>query len=450
MLKSSDIILKEIDQTLYESLDMDLDKSEIYEDEILAAFQEALNETTLLNEGKASDFGHLVLDVVGVAGTLVEPVGITADAINALWYASEGKWVLASLSAVSMVPLVGDVAGKGGKIAIVITKRLNKIPKIGPYLAKIFTKLSDEALIKVTKNLQNILRTHKAQITGRIVKLIEKHGWFKWLAKRFGGEEVVVRALDKAITRFYGMNSEDAPKWLRDELGEPKSSDAEPDDPHALTPDEEASIEKSQGAVQSSASIMGGSIAGMQSSAKQKEIIRDLKKIGRDAKQALAQAEMEKKIEIAQDELALDPHTLMQLRDEPDVEKSAIINAEDDPARRKALRKVLFQEEKLVKTVIDFEELRSKKVDEMFLSEMGGWFKLALNWMFGGAAAPIAFRGTERELKSLSSALGGEKNFIETAKRFGLDHPTTYKSKSKLDIAIKGFEKETGLQWPFK
>ena len=282
---------------------------------------------------------------------------------------------------------------------------------------------------------------------------------FKWVVRKIGSEEMVVKALDRAITKFYGINKDQIPEVMRKELeGEGLTSapdedeEVHDDDPDALSPEEEDSVEKSQGPVQSSASIMGGSIVGMKSSAKQKEIIRDLKILAKDAKRAkkIARAKLQKKVELAQDELGLDPHTVSQLRDEPEEERMAIINAEEDPERRKVLRKVLFQEGKLVKTVIDFEELRSKKVDEMFLSQMGGWLKLALNWMFGGATAPIAFRGTERELKSLSNALGGEKNFIETAKRFGLDHPTTYKSKSKLDVAIKGFEKETGLKWPFK
>jgi len=249
------------------------------------------------------------------------------------------------------------------------------------------------------------------------------------------------------------MDPDNAPEWLRDEFGEPSPSAAEPDepeDPYALSPEEEDAAEDAAGPVQSSASIMGGSIEGMQSSAKQKQIIRDLKKLGRDSKKALAQAELEQKIELAQDELGIDKETLMQFRDESDAEKSAIIHSEDEFEKRQILRKVLFQEEKLVKTVIDFEDLRSEKVDEMFLSQMGGWIKIALNYMFGGPGAPMVFRGKEREVKSLASALGGEKNFIETARRFGLDHPTTYKSKAKLDVAIKGFEKETGLKWPFK
>ena len=39
---------------------------------------------------------------------------------------------------------------------------------------------------------------------------------------------------------------------------------------------------------------------------------------------------------------------------------------------------------------------------------------------------------------------------MTSAKKFGLDDPRTYKSKTKLDKAIKDFEKTTGLVWPFK
>ena len=462
MLDSQNITSQEIELVLNESVAHLACDDQGIEEEITIAFQESLKEMKALQEGspgKISSFGHTVLDILGVVGIFLPPLDIVADAFNACWYAYEGRFVLAGLSAVSMVPVAGDVLGKGGKVSIIIAKNLKKVPAAGPFLAKTFTKLGDKALTEAASAIQKLLKAHKTQITGKVVKLIEKHKMFKWVVRKIGSEEMVVKALDRAITKFYGINKDQIPEVMRKELeGEGLTSapdedeEVHDDDPDALSPEEEDSVEKSQGPVQSSASIMGGSIVGMKSSAKQKEIIRDLKILAKDAKRAkkIARAKLQKKVELAQDELGLDPDTVSQLRDEPEEERMAIINAEEDPERRKVLRKVLFQEGKLVKTVIDFEELRSKKVDEMFLSQMGGWLKLALNWMFGGATAPIAFRGTERELKSLSNALGGEKNFIETAKRFGLDHPTTYKSKSKLDVAIKGFEKETGLKWPFK
>ena len=33
---------------------------------------------------------------------------------------------------------------------------------------------------------------------------------------------------------------------------------------------------------------------------------------------------------------------------------------------------------------------------------------------------------------------------------YGLDDPLTYKQKSKLDVAIKRFEREAKINWPIK
>lgn len=61
----------------------------------------------------ASEVGHTVLDVFG----LVPLVGEPADAANAAWYAAEGEYTNAALSAAAMVPFVGWAA-TGGKLGI--------------------------------------------------------------------------------------------------------------------------------------------------------------------------------------------------------------------------------------------------------------------------------------------------------------------------------------------
>ena len=58
-----------------------------------------------------SDFGHLGLDVLGVVPGIGEPV----DVANAIWYASEAKYLDAGLSLISIIPIVGDALGKGGR-----------------------------------------------------------------------------------------------------------------------------------------------------------------------------------------------------------------------------------------------------------------------------------------------------------------------------------------------
>jgi len=63
-----------------------------------------------------SDIGHTVLDVAG----LVPVLGAPADALNGVWYAAEGDWVNAGLSAAGMIPFVGEaaVAAKLGNRAV--------------------------------------------------------------------------------------------------------------------------------------------------------------------------------------------------------------------------------------------------------------------------------------------------------------------------------------------
>ena len=104
----------------------------------------------------------------------------------------------------------------------------------------------------------------------------------------------------------------------------------------------------------------------------------------------------------------------------------------------------------LVEIVIDFEELKKQELNESFLAMFGGWVEHILKAMFGGLNIPVKVQGNDREVQAFAAALGREKRYIETAKRYGLDHPTTYKNKAKLAGAAKNFQRETGLKWPFK
>ena len=110
----------------------------------------------------------------------------------------------------------------------------------------------------------------------------------------------------------------------------------------------------------------------------------------------------------------------------------------------------LLKEEKLVTIHIDFTELKKQELNESFLAMFGGWVEQILGSIFTGRSLPLAVKGSSRDVKAFAKAIGGEKDYIEAARKYGLDHPTTYKNKAKLNNAIKGFEKDTGLKWPFK
>jgi len=109
-----------------------------------------------------------------------------------------------------------------------------------------------------------------------------------------------------------------------------------------------------------------------------------------------------------------------------------------------------LNEEQLVTTVIDLEKLKSQEMNEIFLAQLGGAIEMILGFMFDNQPKSFSITGVPKDVKAFAGALGGEKKFIEAARKYGLNHPATYKNKAKLNNAIKKFEKQTGITWPFK
>tara|TARA_R110002110_G_scaffold180979_3_gene387080 strand:- start:282 stop:923 length:642 start_codon:yes stop_codon:yes gene_type:complete len=68
------------------------------------------------------DAGHLVLDVLGVALDPFGGAGAIPDAINGVWYLTRGCYLYAALSFLSIVPVLGDVLGKGTKLGLFLSK----------------------------------------------------------------------------------------------------------------------------------------------------------------------------------------------------------------------------------------------------------------------------------------------------------------------------------------
>jgi hypothetical protein len=109
-----------------------------------------------------------------------------------------------------------------------------------------------------------------------------------------------------------------------------------------------------------------------------------------------------------------------------------------------------INEEKLVDIDIDFTKIPEGTLNESWLRMFGSWTKTLLNAMFGGLSSPVKVRGTRAQVESYARALGGEKRYMEAVRKHGLDNRVTYTSKSKLDAAVRAFERETGITWPFK
>ena len=104
-------------------------------------------------------------------------------------------------------------------------------------------------------------------------------------------------------------------------------------------------------------------------------------------------------------------------------------------------------EGEMVTQVLDLNE---DSIDEMTLGNRGILIKRIMKTMFGGPVFPLEVRGTASQLAAFATALGKEKAFMEAFSRYGLDDPKTYKSKAKLNNAIRQFESITKIKWPFK
>jgi hypothetical protein len=175
-----------------------------------------------------SDIGHLALDV----GGLVPVVGEAADVANAVWYAAEGNYLDAGLSLISIIPVVGDVIGKGGKLV----KRLG---------SKAIKKIL-QALKKI--NIPAFLKRFKAhpklgKYIDNIAAALKK--WQDDLAKKFSPSKAgkgtaacpkckvtssgaVIKPNPNKTTTILGNHQTDMKRIIEEELKAPKNVDFGP------------------------------------------------------------------------------------------------------------------------------------------------------------------------------------------------------------------------------
>ena len=92
-------------------------------------------------------------------------------------------------------------------------------------------------------------------------------------------------------------------------------------------------------------------------------------------------------------------------------------------------------------------------INESYLAMFGGAIQTILGGMFGArspALVPVNIVGSSSQIKSFEKALAGEAKYLRAMNKYGLNDPKVVKNKAALDKAIKSFEKETGIIWPFK
>ena len=108
------------------------------------------------------------------------------------------------------------------------------------------------------------------------------------------------------------------------------------------------------------------------------------------------------------------------------------------------------QTEDLIPIKIDLNAKEQGLLNESWLAMFGGTVETVLNGMFGGSSVPVNVVGKPSQIKSFEKALGHEAKYLRAMKKHGLNSPSTLNNKHALERAIKGFENETGIIWPFK
>ena len=110
----------------------------------------------------------------------------------------------------------------------------------------------------------------------------------------------------------------------------------------------------------------------------------------------------------------------------------------------------MLTEDQLKDMVFDLGAARKGELNENILHVFAAWIEYLLSKMYKGRRIPVKVRGNRIEVQRFTDALVNEKRYMDYIKKYGLDDPLTYKQKSKLDVAIKRFEREARINWPIK
>jgi len=107
-------------------------------------------------------------------------------------------------------------------------------------------------------------------------------------------------------------------------------------------------------------------------------------------------------------------------------------------------------DKELIPLELDLEKLRSNQLDESMLAMFGAWVQTFLKSMFGGGSIPVKVRGKSSDLESLAKVLAGEKRYMSSFLKHGLNDPSVLNNRYNLEKSIYNFERDTGIKWPLK
>ena len=186
-------------------------------------------ENELLREFGLVDVGHFALDI----GGLIPGVGEAADLANAALYAARGEFLMAAMSVIAMIPVVGDIVGKGGKllmsmgkggkVAKMLSKHMPKIkklfggladnPKLGKYIDKM-TQSVDDFVVKSLKNpkskdaLQGLQKLGATKASAPLKG--SKLGKVKGFARKVQQKQAARARMEKTAQAIQGQPATDA------------------------------------------------------------------------------------------------------------------------------------------------------------------------------------------------------------------------------------------------
>lgn len=124
----------------------------------------------------ATQTGHALLDVLGLVGDKFFGAGFVFDGANAVWYASKKQYLMAAFSIISMVPVIGDIVGKGGKGVVYLArfaKYLKGAGKRGAADKVIKGRKQIENAGKKVKEAQSAIRANRVAIDSVLAKAEE-------------------------------------------------------------------------------------------------------------------------------------------------------------------------------------------------------------------------------------------------------------------------------------
>tara|TARA_R110002020_G_scaffold179938_8_gene373725 strand:+ start:1549 stop:1881 length:333 start_codon:yes stop_codon:yes gene_type:complete len=108
--------------------------------------------------------------------------------------------------------------------------------------------------------------------------------------------------------------------------------------------------------------------------------------------------------------------------------------------------------DELVTDIINLNQVRTPLEERIRIySKFAAQVQRALLGLYyAGMNVPYRLQGSDKQISSFMNALTGEKKYMDSYMKHGLNDQRTLSSRSRLSGAVSRFENETGLVWPFK